>query len=307
MAATEAPTLGNLAALGPRQDRERFSFLNLGWLTPSVVLLGVLFAYPIGYAVYLAFTNLELIGPTAQSYQFTGLANFTRLIHDPTFWQSTWLTLIFVVASGIVAQTVVGMALALMMRRALGALRVTIGIVVVTAWIIPEISAAFVFYAFGTQGGLLGQAVGKSGEDFLSTLPLLIVCIANVWRNAAFSMLVFTAGLRNVPEEIEEAALLEGASYWRRLFTVTLPILRPTIVTNLLLLTLINISDFTLIFVMTQGGPGTSTAILPVYMYIQAFQFNNLGYGSMIALALVLIGALLSLFYVRHLKPEVKR
>ena len=138
-------------------------------------------------------------------------------------------------------------------------------------------------------------------------MPLLIVCIANVWRNAAFSMLVFSAGLRNVPEEIEEAAQLEGASYWRRLFTVTLPILRPTIVTNLLLLTLINISDFTLIFAMTQGGPGTSTAILPVYMYIQAFQFNNLGYGSMIALALVLIGALLSLVYVRQLKPEVRR
>ena len=81
----------------------------------------MLFAYPIGYAVYLAFTNLELIGPTAQTYQFTGLANFTRLIHDPTFWQSTWLTLIFVVGSGIVAQTVIGMALALLMRRALRA------------------------------------------------------------------------------------------------------------------------------------------------------------------------------------------
>ena len=307
MAVTQAPAAGSLAALGPRQDRERFAFLSLGWLTPSIALLAVLFAYPIGYAVYLAFTNLELIGPTAQTYQFTGLANFNRLVGDPTFWQSAWLTLIFVVGSGIVAQTVIGMALALLMRRTLRTLRLTIGIVVVTAWIIPEISAAFVFYAFGTQGGLLGQTIGRPGEDFLSTVPLLIVSIANVWRNAAFSMLVFSAGLRNVPEEIEEAAQLEGASYWRRLFTVTLPILRPTIVTNLLLLTLINISDFTLIFAMTQGGPGTSTAILPVYMYIQAFQFNNLGYGSMIALALVLIGALLSLIYVRQLKPEVRR
>jgi multiple sugar transport system permease protein len=306
MAAAEAQA-GSLAALGPRQDRERFKFLSLGWLTPSVALLAVLFAYPIGYAVYLAFTNLELIGPTAQSYQFTGLANFTRLINDPTFWQSTWLTLIFVVGSGIIAQTVLGMALALLMRKALRGLRITIGIVIVTAWIIPEISAAFVFYAFGTQGGLLGQVAGQTGTDFLSTTPLLIVCIANVWRNAAFSMLVFSAGLRNVPEEIDEAAQLEGANYWRRLFGVILPIMRPTIITNLLLLTLINISDFTLIFVMTQGGPGTSTAILPVYMYIQAFQFNNLGYGSMIALALVLIGALLSVFYVRHLKGDIKR
>jgi multiple sugar transport system permease protein len=307
MAAAQAPAVDSLAALGPRQDRERFRIFNLGWLTPSFVLLAILFAYPIGYAVYLAFTNLELIGPTAQSYQFTGLANFNRLVGDPTFWQSTWLTVIFVVGSGLIAQTVIGMALALVMRQALKPLRLGIGVIIVTAWIIPEIAAAFVFYAFGTQGGLLGEVIGKPSEDFLSTVPMLIVCIANVWRNAAFSMLVFSAGLRNVPEEIEEAATLEGASYWRRLFSVTLPILKPTIVTNLLLLTLINISDFTLIYVMTQGGPGTSTAILPVYMYIQAFQFNNLGYGSMIALSLVLIGALLSVFYVRHLRPEIRR
>ena len=278
---------------------------SLGWLSPSVILLGVLFAYPIGYAIYLAFTNLELIGPTARTYQFTGLTNFTRLIHDPTFWQSTWLTVIFVVGSGIIAQTLLGMMLAVLMRRALRPVRISVGVVVVLAWIIPEISAAFVFYAFGTSGGLLGQVLRRPGEDFLSTVPMLIVCVANVWRNAAFSMLVFSAGLRNVPEEIEEAAELEGASSWRRLMSVTLPIMRPTIVTNLLLLTLLNLSDFTLIYVMTQGGPGTQTAILPVYMYIQAFQFNNLGYGSMIALALVLLGALLSLVYVRQLRTEV--
>jgi multiple sugar transport system permease protein len=290
---------------GQRGDLQRLRPWSLGWITPSALLLGVLFAYPIGYAIYLAFTNLELIGPTAHTWQFTGLTNVTRLIHDPTFWHSTLLTVIFVVGSGIIAQTVLGMALALLMRRALRALRVSVGIVVVLAWIIPEISAAFVFYAFGTSGGLLSQVVGRPKEDFLSTLPMLIVCVGNVWRNAAFSMLVFTAGLRNVSEEIEEAAELEGASYWRRLFSVILPVMRSTIVTNLLLLTLLNLSDFTLIYVMTQGGPGTSTAILPVYMYIQAFQFNNLGYGSMIALALVLLGALLSLVYVRQLRDEV--
>ena len=83
------------------------------------------------------------------------------------------------------------------------------------------------------------------------------------------------AGLRNVPAEVDEAAQLEGAGYWRRLFTVTLPIMRPTLMINLLLITLGTISDFTLIFAMTQGGPGNQTAILPVYMYIEAFQFNR--------------------------------
>ena len=83
--------------------------------------------------------------------------------------------------------------------------------------------------------------------------------------------------------------------------------MRPTIMVNMLLITIGTISDFTLIYVMTQGGPGNETAILPVYMYIEAFQFNQLGYGTMIALALILIGAVLSMVYVRQLKPELKR
>ena len=136
---------------------------------------------------------------------------------------------------------------------------------------------------------------------------MLIVCIANAWRNTAFSMLVFSAGLRNVPEEVNEAGQLEGAGYWRRLFSVTIPIMRPTIFTNLLLITLATLSDFTLIFAMTQGGPGNDTAILPVYSYIEAFQFNELGYGTAIALALIVLGGLFSLLYVRHLRPELNK
>jgi multiple sugar transport system permease protein len=119
-------------------------------------------------------------------------------------------------------------------------------------------------------------------------------------------MLILSAGLRNVPEEVDEAAQLEGAGYWRRLFRVTIPIMRSTIMTNMLLITIGTISDFTLIFAMTQGGPGNQTAILPVYMYIEAFQFNALGYGTTIALALIVIGALLSIIYVRQLRPELR-
>ena len=135
---------------------------------------------------------------------------------------------------------------------------------------------------------------------------MLMVCMANVWRGTAFSMLLLTCGPAQCPREVDEAAQLEGACYWRRLFTVTLPIMRPTLMINLLLITLATISDFTLIFAMTQGGPGNQTAILPVYMYIEAFQFNQLGYGTMIALTLVLIGAILSIAYIRQLRPELQ-
>lgn len=297
------------AAVAPAgiRERQRLRASTLAWLTPASALLIGLFLVPIGYAIYLGFTNLELLGPTAQNYSFTGLANVRRMIHDPVFWSSVKLTLIFVVGSGIIAQTILGLALALLGQRAHIAVRASVGSVVVLAWVLPEIAVAFIWYAFSQAGGTLSVLTGHSNSDLLSTAPLLIVSVANTWRGTAFSMLVLSAGLRNVPQEADEAAQLEGASYWKRLLRVTLPIMRPTLMINMLLITLGTISDFTLIFAMTQGGPGNQTAILPVYMYIEAFQFNALGYGTTIALALMLIGALLSVFYIRQLRPELRR
>jgi multiple sugar transport system permease protein len=295
------------AAPARTRERQRLKVSTLGWLTPAGALLIGLFLVPIGYAIYLGFTNLELLGPTAQNYSFTGLANVQRMIHDPVFWSSVKLTLIFVVGSGIIAQTVLGLALALLGQRAHVSVRASVGSVVVLAWVLPEICVAFIWYAFSQSGGTLSILTGHPNDDLLSTAPLLIVCVANAWRGTAFSMLVLSAGLRNVPQEADEAAQLEGASYWKRLLRVTLPIMRPTLMINMLLITLGTISDFTLIFAMTQGGPGNQTAILPVYMYIEAFQFNALGYGTTIALALMVIGALLSVFYIRQLRPELRR
>jgi len=289
------------------RERQRLRPSTLAWLTPAAALLIGLFLVPICYAIYLGFTNLELLGPTAQNYSFTGLANVQRMVHDPVFWSSVKLTLIFVVGSGIIAQTVLGLALALLGQRAHVTVRASVGSVVVLAWVLPEICVAFIWYAFSQAGGTLSVLSGHSNDDLLSTVPLLIVCVANAWRGTAFSMLVLSAGLRNVPQEADEAAQLEGASYWKRLLRVTLPIIRPTLMINMLLITLGTISDFTLIFAMTQGGPGNQTAILPVYMYIEAFQFNALGYGTTIALALMVIGALLSVFYIRQLRPELRR
>jgi multiple sugar transport system permease protein len=301
---TDAPAV---VAATEIDDTARLKLTTIGWLIPAAALLIGLFLVPICYAIYLGFTNLELLGPTAQHYSFTGLANVQRMIHDPVFWSSVKITLIFVVGSGIVAQTILGLALALLGQRAHVTVRASVGSVVVLAWVLPEICVAFIWYAFSQAGGTLSVLTGNKNDDLLSTVPLLIVCVANAWRGTAFSMLVLSAGLRNVPQEADEAAQLEGASYWKRLLRVTLPIMRPTLMINMLLITLGTISDFTLIFAMTQGGPGNQTAILPVYMYIEAFQFNALGYGTTIALALMVIGALLSVFYIRQLRPELRR
>lgn len=274
-------------------------------LAPALALLGLLFIFPVLYATYLGFTNLELVGSRSHDYSFTGLENVTRMLGDYVFVQSTWLTVVFVVGSAIIGQSVLGMALALLLRKAVLPVRAVVGSVVIIAWVLPEITVALIWYAFSQAGGTLSLLLRHPSSNYLVLVPMLIVSLANLWRNVAFSMLVFSAGLRNLPTEVLEAAEVEGASAWRRYWLVVVPLLRPTIVTNLLLVTILNLSEFTLIYAMTQGGPGTETMTLPLYVYQEAFVFHQLGYGTAISLVLVLFGAVFSLLFVRAARAQV--
>ncbi len=273
-------------------------------LTPALGLLGLLFVFPVIYAGYLGFTDLALVGARSRDYAFTGLDNIVRMLGDYVFIKSSWLTILFVVGSAIVGQTVLGMALALLLRNAVVPVRLVVGSIVIVAWVLPEITVALVWYAFSQAGGTLSIILGHRDANFLVLAPMLIVSIANLWRNVAFSMLVFSAGLRNLPTEVLEAAEVEGASLWRRYRQVILPLMRPTILTNLLLVTILNLSEFTLIYAMTQGGPGIETMTLPLYVYQEAFVFHQLGYGTAISLVLVLIGAVFSLLFVRAARSQ---
>lgn len=300
----EEMRLAVAADLGRRLDRERFQWSSLAMLAPALALLGLLFVFPVLYAGYLGFTNLELVGSRSRDYTFTGLDNLTRMFGDYVFIKSSWLTIIFVVGSAIIGQSVLGMALALLLRNAVVPVRLVVGSIVIVAWVLPEITVALVWYAFSQAGGTLSILLGHRETNFLVLAPMLIVSLANLWRNVAFSMLVFSAGLRNLPTEVLEAAEVEGASVWRRYRQVILPLLRPTILTNLLLVTILNLSEFTLIYAMTQGGPGIETMTLPLYVYQEAFNFHQLGYGTAISLVLVLIGAVFSLLFVRAARSQ---
>jgi len=274
-------------------------------LAPAIAVLGLLFVFPVAYAGYLGFTNLALVGSRSRDYTFTGLDNITRMMGDYVFTNGAWLTILFVVGSAIIGQSVLGMLLAILLRNAHFSVRAVVGSVVIVAWVLPEITVALIWYAFSQAGGTLSILLHRPDTDFLVLVPMLIVSVANLWRNVAFSMLVFSAGLRNLPTEVLEAAEVEGASAIRRYRMVVLPLLKPTIVTNLLLVTILNLSEFTLIYAMTQGGPGNETMTLPLYVYQQAFVFHELGYGTAISLVLVVIGAVFSLLFVRASRTQI--
>ncbi|MEU1802303.1 sugar ABC transporter permease [Streptomyces sp. NPDC019937] len=292
------------AAVSPVRRRGR----PLRWLplAPATVLLLLFLGGPIAYCCYIAFTDMQLTGTSTT--EFTGLANFRRAFGDGDFRNAVVLTLVFTVVSSLLGQNTLGLALATLMRRASKPVRTLIGSVVVAAWVLPEIVAGFLLYAFFRREGTLNavlDGLGLPSQNWLYTLPILAVSFANVWRGTAFSMLVYSAALSEIPQEITEAAEVDGAGGLRRFWHVTLPMIRRSIGTNLMLNTLQTLSVFGLIWAMTRGGPGNRSQTLPVFMYDQAFNKSLIGYGTAVALLLLLVGAAFSVVYLRLMREEV--
>jgi multiple sugar transport system permease protein len=273
-----------------------------------VVLLAIFLLGPIISSFYGSFTNSALTGSAAAGSKFVGFKNYTDLFADSNFPTAVILTIVFVLGSAVIGQNVLGLGLALLMRSANSVVRAIVGTFVVTAWVLPEIVSAFASYAFlrddGTANTIL-RLFGIHGANWLYDFPMLAVIIANIWRGTAFSMLVYSAALSDVPQEITEAAEMDGAGGAKRLVLVTIPMIRRSIATNAMITTLQTLSVFTLIFVMTGGGPGVNSTTLPLLAYQEAFKFGQIGYGTAIAVIMLLVGAVFSIFYIRALRTDL--
>nr|WP_202447616.1 sugar ABC transporter permease [Streptomyces sp. SID5468] len=275
-------------------------------LLPAVALLLLFLAGPIAYCGYLAFTDMRLTGASAT--HFTGTANFRWALADPGFRNAVVLTVVFVAGSAVAGQNTLGLALAALLRHASRPVRRITGAVVIAAWVVPEIVAGFLLYAFFRREGTLDAVLGLlhlPRQNWLFTLPMLAVSLANVWRGTAFSMLVYSAALDAVSRDVLEQAELDGAGAVRRMWHVTLPLIRRSVGTNLMLVTLQTLSVFGLLWAMTRGGPGDRSQTLPLFMYEKAFQQSLIGYGTAVALLLLVVGALFSVGYLRLLRGEL--
>ncbi|MFI6735748.1 carbohydrate ABC transporter permease [Nonomuraea sp. NPDC050451] len=272
-------------------------------LGPALVLLALFLAGPILWSVYIAFTNETLTGSASVHSQFVGLANFVKLFGDPNFLNSFLLTFVFVIGSAVIGQNTLGLIIALLQRGRGRVTRSVVNGVVIAAWVVPEVVAAACWFSFLAEEGTLNTVLGVS-QEWLYTAPMLAVILANIWRGTAFSMLVYSAALSEVPADLVEAAAVDGAGPGRRLLHITLPLIRRSIMANLMLITLQTLASFGLIYALTGGGPGTASQTTPLYMYEQAFRYFEIGYGSAIALVMLVIGALFSLVYLRLIKVE---
>ncbi|MER2059256.1 MAG: sugar ABC transporter permease [Niallia sp.] len=292
----------------PKRRGKSDHFKAAIFLAPTWLLLLIFFIGPMILTLLFSFTNLALTGAEASQLRFVGFENFARMFQDPDFRSSVWNTIIFVFFSAVLGQCFFGFLIAFLMKEKNKTFRRIVGLIIIAAWVTPEVVVAFCWVAFLGEGGTANWIISLFHIEpiaWLFTFPMVSVVIANMWRGTAFSMMVFQAALDDIPKDVEEAAIMDGASRWQVIRYITIPMVKGTIATNMMLVTHQTLGVFALIYTMTGGGPGVSTATLPVFMYKQAFVSYQLGYGTAISFVLLLLGAIASLLYMKTLKVKV--
>ena len=285
----------------------------VGFLTPALVLLGGFTVWPAVWAVYQSFTNKALTGFEARSPRFVGLQNYIRLLGDPNFHSSMLRTFVFVLLSAVVGQTIFAFAIAyLMAERPRWRLGFTplFAAVFLLPLAVPEAVAALLWAstANGTEEGLLNRGLGLVGlgpVEWLQAHAFETVTVVNIWRGIPFAMVLFAAAIESIPRTTLEAGLIDGASAWQQLRRVVLPILRPQILTFLMLTTITTFGIFGLVFFLTRGGPGNATEIIGIFIYQRAFQFFQIGLGSAAGVLLLLVLLVLGAYYVWLMREQV--
>ncbi len=285
----------------------------VGFLAPALVLLGVFTVWPAVWAVYQSFTNKALTGFEARTPRFVGLQNYARLLGDPGFHSSMLRTFAFVLLSAVVGQTIFAFLIAyLMADRPRWRLRLTplFAAVFLLPLAVPEAVAALLWAstANGTQEGLLNRGLGLVGVgpvEWLQQHAFETVTVVNIWRGIPFAMVLFAAAIESIPRTTLEAGLIDGASPWQQLRRVVLPILRPQILTFLMLTTITTFGIFGLVYFLTRGGPGNATEIIGIYIYQRAFAFFQIGLGSAAGVLLLLVLLVLGAYYVWLMREQV--
>jgi multiple sugar transport system permease protein len=278
-------------------------------LLPCVLLIGALVVYPALYSIYLSLTNASLVGVAATHPRFVGTRNYVRLFADGGFWNSLVVTFWFVLGSAVIGQFVLGLASAILLRRPLR-FKHLINSIILLPNAVPEVVAGFIWISMlaGGEHATLNRLLSGLGippVQWLQDFPLAMIIVVNTWRGIASAMILMMAGLSAVPDEIREAARIDGASPGQVFRFITLPLIMPTIFLYMLVSTVTTISIFGFIYALTRGGPGNATEIIGIYIYNQSFTAFQLGFGSAVAIVTLVISTAIGLLYVRALKVQV--
>ncbi len=270
---------------------------KLGWMLVApavVVMVGVTF-YPIGYAVYLSLLRYDLRFPDAK--QFVGIDNYITVLTSSLWWHAFWVTCFITVAS-VVVELVLGMGIAMVMHRTLfgrGLIRTS---VLVPYGIVTVVAAYSWLYAWTPGVGYLAGLLPANSAPLTHQWQALgVIVLAEIWKTTPFMALLLLAGLSLVPDQLLQAAKVDGASAWQRFVRVTLPLMKPAILVALLFRTLDAFRIFDNIYILTGGGHGTGS--VSILNYDNLFIALNLGVGSAISVLIFLSVAVIAFVFIK--------
>jgi multiple sugar transport system permease protein len=290
---------------------KRFSLLSNRagaiFMAPATILVAIFVIAPFFWVIFVSFTNRTLLGRTAVSPEFVGLANYIGLFDPVSFFQrgqfgfSLILTTQFVILSALVGQALLGMLLAWLLQSVPKSIKSITETFVIAAWILPEVVIGFAWFAFldydnGTLNMIM-ESLGLPPGDWLLQHPFWVIVIFNVWRGAAFSMMLFNSAFASIPPSYFQAADVAGASSWQKFRDIGLPLIRGHVVTVLILITMWTFNTFTP-FLLTNGGPSYRTELISIYTYRVAFRDFDFGKGAAVGVIIMLINLVFALIYL---------
>jgi multiple sugar transport system permease protein len=302
-----SPTMARPATFRRRLRKAIPAYL---FILPGMLLFLVWTLYPLIYAFIMSFAEWNLIKPS----RFIGLENYRRAFDDPIFWMALKNTIFYTVVT-VPGQMVIGLAIALLLDgplRARAFFRTLYYIPVVTSWVVVSLIFTYLFnssdagminWVLRDGVGVIDKNINWLGEPFTAKLTIAIL---GIWKGVGWTMVIFLAGLQSIPSDLYEAAAVDGAGGWRRLRDITIPLIRQTTLFILVLLTIGGFQVFISVYVMTGGAPIHRTDVMLTYMYSNAFEFLDLGYGAALSYLLALMVFIMSMIQIRFLRSRVE-
>ena len=285
------------ARRAPRRRRMSWRFL---FLAPAAIYVVLIFAYPIGYNLWLSFRDYDLKSLVSGASQFVGLRNFSDALQSGDFMHALLNTVAFTAIS-IAAQFVIGLALAMFFFQKFP-LSQTMRAALILPWLIPGIVATTAWRWLFADNGLINEGLAAVHLPTVAWLTstggaLPAVIIVNVWIGISFNLVLIHSGLQGIPNERFEAAQLDGANYWQRFIFVVLPGIRPVVGVLLALGFVYTLKQFDLVWTLTGGGPGNASQLLSTWSYTLSFSNNSFGAGAAVSDILFVISLAIIVVY----------
>lgn len=275
-------------------------------LAPAALLLSLVIVYPVGRLLWMSLQNLSLT--SGLPAEFVGIENYLLMWEDPVFWDAAWNTLL-IVAITVPGALLMGLGMALLanlpFRR-----RWPVRLSLLIPWALPLSFAGLIFaWFFHSEYGIVNDVLNRLGFAGIiwfnsPAYAFAAICLTIVWKTSSFMALIILAGLQTIPRSLYEAADVDGAGRVRQFFEITLPLLKPAIVIALIFRTITALQTFDIPYMMTGGGPGTSTVTLAMYIHQNTVSFLDLGYGSALAVVMFALSMGVTFVYLRMLRRK---